>query len=47
MRKLNSEKFDLNSKWENLGFDLDYEVAFVSFLQPFKKVNYVVLIYES
>lgn len=42
MRKLNSEKFDLNGKWENLEFDLEHEVAFVSFLQPFKKVNYIV-----
>lgn len=43
MRKSSSEKFDLNSKWKNLGFYLEHEVALVLFLQSLKNcgVNFM------
>ena len=38
MKKSNSEKFNLNRKWENLEFYLEQEVAFLLFLQSFKNM---------
>lgn len=43
MRKSNSEKFNLNSKWENLGLYLEQEVAFVLFLQSLFLYNTLAL----